>query len=222
MKYKGIIFDFNGVMLWDDEWHDESWMKISKELRGTPMSVAEMRAYIHGGNNRNAFEYVLGRQVSDEELAKLVARKEKMYRDIATTKPEFKLSPGTEGLLDLLKQKHIPRTIATSSEITNLNFFIDHLNLEKWFDRNLIVYDDGKLPSKPAPDIYVRAAAKLKLQLEVCIVVEDSRFGVIAARNAGIGKIIHLVHGHSDSWIVHEKIDKVIQNLGEISLADFE
>ncbi len=222
MKYKGIIFDFNGVLLWDDAWHDESWIKVSGQLRGTPMSVEEMRQKIHGGNNRNAFSQVLGRPVSDEELPSLTDKKESLYRDIASGQPGFHLSPGAATLLDMLAEKNIPRAIATSSEITNLNFYIEKLGLEKWFDRGLIVYDDGSMPSKPAPDIYLRAAAKLGLDPKDCIVIEDSRFGVEAAHRAGIGKIIHLTHGHSDSWIGSAPVAKIINTLGEITLEDFE
>src|SRR3989344_4864174 len=190
MKYKGIIFDFNGVILWDDAWHDEAWIKVSGELRGSPMTVEEMRQKIHGGNNRNAFKQVLGRPVSDEELPELIDKKESLYRDIASSQPGFHLSPGAAELLDMLTEKNIPRTIATSSEITNLNFFIEKLDLEKWFYRSLIVYDDGTIPTKPAPDIFLRAAGKLGLDPAECIVVEDSRIGVEAASRAGIGKII--------------------------------
>jgi beta-phosphoglucomutase-like phosphatase (HAD superfamily) len=65
------------------------------------------------------------------------------------------LSPGARGLLETLERRNIPRTIATSSEITNLNFFIEHLRLDRWFDVAKIVYDDGIRRGKPAPDIYL-------------------------------------------------------------------
>ena len=219
MKYKGIVFDFNGVILWDDPWHEEAWIRVSEMLRGQPMSVEEMRQNIWGGNNRNAFRYVLGKDVSAEQLLELIEHKEKLYREIAITKPDFVLSPGAEDLFDLLLKNRIPRAIATSSEINNVNFFIEKLNLEKWFDRGNIVYDDGTVPSKPSPEIFLRAAKKLGLDPAVCLVVEDSSRGLEAAHNAGFGKIFHLSHGHQKAPV---DVHRVIKTLNEITLADFE
>lgn len=221
MKYKGIIFDFNGVLLWDDEWHEEAWDIASEKLRGKPLDGEEMQKGVHGGNSRNAFEFLLGRKISDSELLDLIQIKEKTYRDIAATKPEFRLSPGAEELLDTLLRENIPHAIATSSEITNVDFFIEKFHLEKWFDRSLIIYDDGAMPSKPAPDIYLRAMERLKLAPAECIVIEDSRFGIEAAHRAGAGKVIHLSHGGRKEWLGDEPHTE-IKTLAEITLTDFE
>ena len=58
------------------------------------------------------------------------------------------------------------------------------------FDIDKIVYDNGKIKGKPAPDIYLEAAKQLNLQPKDCIVVEDALSGIEAAFNAGIGKIV--------------------------------
>src|SRR5437764_3204159 len=50
---------------------------------------------------------------------------------------------------------------ATSSEITNLKFFMEHLRLGRWFDVAKIIYDDGSRPGKPAPDVYLAAARNI-------------------------------------------------------------
>ena len=57
-------------------------------------------------------------------------------------------------------------------------------------DIDKIVYANGKIPGKPAPDIYLIAAQNLGLDPKDCIVVEDAISGINAAENAGIGKII--------------------------------
>jgi beta-phosphoglucomutase-like phosphatase (HAD superfamily) len=105
---------------------------------------------------------------------------------------EFKLSPGAVDLLVFLIAHQIPRTITTASEKTNLDFFVDHLHLDRWFDPSLIVYDDGTRPGKPAPDIYLQAARYLGLAPAQCVVVEDSRSGIEAAHAAGIGHVVAL------------------------------
>ena len=105
-------------------------------------------------------------------------------------KENFVLAKGVEKFLDYLKENNIPRTIATMSEENNVKFFIEGFNLDKWFDVDKIVYDNGKIKGKPAPDIYLIAAKNLNLKPEDCIVVEDAVSGIESARAAGIGHIV--------------------------------
>lgn len=67
---------------------------------------------------------------------------------------------------------------------------MENLNLNKWFDLNKIVFDDGSILGKPEPDIYLKAAAKIGIKAEKCIVVEDAISGIESAYRANIGKII--------------------------------
>ena len=191
MPYKGIVFDFNGVLLFDSEWHEESWIALSERLHGTPLTREEMERSTHGRSSLETFAYILGRPVREDELLELIQQKEQPYRAIALSKgEEFTLSPGAIPFLDFLVERKIPHNIATASEISNLNFFRENLHLDHWFDPTLTIYDDGKIPSKPDPTIYILACEKLGLDPKECIVVEDSRSGLESARRAGVGMIV--------------------------------
>jgi len=199
MAFKGIIFDFNGVLWWDAHLQEQSWQQFAAEIRGVPFSVEEMASHMHGRTNQHVLEYLTGRPVIGAELHRLTQQKETIYRQLCLTLgQDFKLSPGAIDLLDFLTAHHIPRTIATASEKTNLDFFIKHLDLARWFNPAQLVYDDGLRPGKPAPDIYLQAARNLGLAPANCVVVEDSQSGLQAAYAAGIGHIIALgpVHTH--------------------------
>jgi beta-phosphoglucomutase-like phosphatase (HAD superfamily) len=119
--------------------------------------------------------------------------------------------------LDYLVARGIPRTIATASEKPNLDFFVEHLSLGRWFDPQLMVYDDGEMPGKPAPDMYLNAAGRLGLKPGRCVVVEDSLAGIAAARAAGIGFAFAL--GPADR---HARLRRlpgvggVVEHLGQI------
>jgi beta-phosphoglucomutase-like phosphatase (HAD superfamily) len=192
-RFQGMVFDFNGVLFWDNELQERAWREYSAVLRGVPFSDEEMRSHMHGRPNRYAFEYLLGRQIDFEELACFTDGKEGIYRRLCLDAGErFKLSPGAIGLLDFLAAHKIPRTIATAMERSNIDFFIRHFELLKWFEEPKIVYDDGALPGKPAPDVYLKACAKLALPPSACVVVEDSLSGMAAAKAAGIGCLIAL------------------------------
>ena len=101
-----------------------------------------------------------------------------------TSSSPLRRSRATRGIY---AHNNIPRTIATSSEITNVQFFIQHLSLHRWFDVTKIVYDDGVRPGKPAPDMYLAAARNIGIAAGECMVVEDAISGLQAAHAAGIG-----------------------------------
>ena len=127
------------------------------------------------------------------------------------------LAPGAEKFLDFLKEKEIPRTIATMSEWDNVEFYIKEFNLGKWFDIEKIVYSNGKIPGKPAPDIYKIAAKNLNIEPKDCIVVEDAISGINAANNAGIGMIIAIASIEDDAlYSSIPYVKQIIHNFDEI------
>jgi beta-phosphoglucomutase-like phosphatase (HAD superfamily) len=189
--YKGIIFDFNGTLFFDSEKHLEAWREFSKRLRPYAFTDEEMREYMFGRTNEDIIAYLIGKKPEPELVERLGKEKEAVYRDMC--RKDFKntvLAPKAIEFLDWLKENDIPRTIATMSEKDNVDFYIEEFNLEHWFDIDKIVYADGTIPGKPAPDIYQKAAKILNLSPKDCIVVEDAVSGIESARSAGIGKII--------------------------------
>lgn len=193
MSVDGIIFDFNGVLLWDTPLHNAAWKSISARLRGTALTDIELVEKVHGRTNKIILEYVLNRPLADAEADDLGTQKELIYRQMCRDlNGAFTLSPGAEELLDLLSRQNFARAIATSSEKLNMAFYLEKFQLTRWFDPAHILYDDGTLPGKPAPDMYLRAAARLGLPPAACMVVEDSVSGIAAARAAGIGSIVAL------------------------------
>lgn len=190
-SYKGIIFDFNGTLYWDSAKHKQAWREYSKKLRGTPFSDEEMIKYMFGRTNEQIIRYAISKQPTPQMVKELGDEKEALYRQMCLNDPEnFHLADGVVEFLDFLKENDIPRTIATMSDKNNVDFYIEHFELNKWFDIDKIVYSDGVIPGKPAPDIYEIAAKNLGLAPEECIVVEDAVSGIDSATAAGIGKII--------------------------------
>lgn len=190
-KYKGIIFDFNGTLYWDSALHKQAWREYSKKLRDTMFSDYEMIHYMFGRTNEQIIKYLIGKQPTPEMVEKYGQEKEELYRQMSKQdKENFHLAKGAVEFLDFLKENNIPRTIATMSDKKNVDFFIENFELEKWFDIDKIVYADGIIPSKPAPDIYQIAAKNLNLETKDCIVIEDAPSGIESARAAEIGKII--------------------------------
>lgn len=221
---KGIIFDFNGTLYWDSKLHYDAWREYSKILRGVEFTDEEMRDKMFGHTNEDIIEYAIGRKPSKEMVEKYAKEKEALYRKRCLLEPEnFKLAPGAVEFLDFLKSNNIPRTIATMSEWDNVEFYIKEFGLAKWFDLNKIVYSNGKIPGKPAPDIFRIAAEKISLNPADCIVVEDAIAGIKSASSAGIGKIIAIASLEPVEF--YQKIDgvsQIIKNFSEIDRSQFQ
>ena len=215
---KGIIFDFNGVLWWDSHLQEQAWRQFSAEIRDWPLSEEEVAVHVHGRNNQHTLEYLAGRSVHGDELARLSERKEVIYRQLCLDQgPGFSLSPGAVELLDFLLNHQIPHTIATASGRANLDFFVKNLSLDRWFKTERIVYDNGTRPGKPAPDIYHQAAGNLALDPAHCVVVEDSRSGILAAHNAGIGYIIALGPASTHGRLAElAGVDAIVESLDQV------
>ena len=224
--YKGIIFDFNGTLFWDSEKHQEAWREFSKRLRAHAFTDDEMREYMFGRTNEDIIKYLIGKQPSKEMVENFAKEKEAVYRDMCRKDAKNTvLAPGAVEFLDFLTENNIPHTIATMSEKDNVDFYIDEFKLEKWFDLDKIVYSDGTIPGKPAPDIYIKAAQKLNLEPQKCIVAEDAISGIESARAANIGKIIAIASMESIDSVLYKNIpavSQIIKNFNEIDRNIFE
>ncbi|MGM0432160.1 MAG: HAD family hydrolase [Spirochaetota bacterium] len=217
--YRGIVFDFNGTLVWDNPYHEEAWIRFAHTC-GCPIDPASYYQDIHGNTTEQIFKKLLGHQVDPEMISRLSKEKEHMYREICLEHAaDYVLAPGAVPLLTELKQLGVPMTIATASELDNLQFFIEYFQLERWFETDKIVYDDGTVPNKPQPDIYELAASKLGIQPEEMVVVEDSRTGIQAAQAAGCRYVI--AAGESAQRLdVSSHMDNIAQSVSSLDEID--
>lgn len=197
MTYKAIIFDFNGTLLWDTHLHNQAW-DIFLEKHDFFLSDAEKNEIIHGKQNQFIFKELFNQSLTDAEIQKYTLEKELIYQNLCLEE-KLTLRPGVVEFLDLLKEKQITFTIATSSGIENIRFFFDNYDLDRWFSIDSIVYNNGKIESKPSPDIFEAAMEKLGCAPEQAIVFEDSQTGIISAEAAKAGKVI-IVNSIDDDY----------------------
>ena len=196
-KVKAVLFDFNGTMIYDSPIHAAVWFDFVPQHGGGTITNEDVEKRCLGRDNAQILTDFFGK-LSDEEIERLAYEKEAEYRRRCRLDPKrFRLNPGLTDFLDWLRAEKIPINIATGSEINNLNFYFERpeIGLGRWFDRSLVVYDDGSFPGKPNPDIYLRAAAALGVSCADCLVFEDSYSGVLAAHRAGAKYVVALGEG---------------------------
>lgn len=163
-------------------------MEIFKINR--PILEDEFQKYVHGKNIIDTFKYFLNIECSPEEELKIGEEKEVIYRKMCLESPDFKLAVGLVDFLDYLKEKGIDRNIATASAFPNVKFCFDHLDLDNWFDINNVAYNDGIIPGKPDPSIFLLAAKNINVDIQDSIIFEDSYSGIEAAKRVGAKKIV--------------------------------
>lgn len=120
-------------------------------------------------------------------------------------------------MLDNLKKHNIPRAIATASTKVNVDFYRKEFQLNKWFDNDKIIYNDGTIKGKPNPDIYIKAAKMIQVDARNCVVIEDAISGIQSAYKAGIGKIIAI--SPKDRQAIFEdmkEVDCIINDFYEV------
>ncbi len=121
--------------------------------------------------------------------------------------------------MEYLLLKKIPFTIATASDLYNLKFYFEHLNLARYFDIPKIVYSNGKVKSKPNPEIFIKAMDILKINATQTLIFEDSTSGIRAAENSNAKKII-IVKSTNDDY--DEWNHQIISSFSEVERSIFE
>ena len=210
--YKGVIFDFNGTLFFDNDKHILAWGEISKMLRGRGITEKELLEHFNGVPNQKIVTYLLGREGIAEEVEKYSQLKEEFYRRFCLEDQEkFHLVDGAVEFFNYLKEKEIPFTIASASIKANIDFFVKEFKLAKWINPEDIVYDDGSYENKVA--MFLDAAKKLGVDIKDCMIVEDSVSGIYSAYLAGCRNIMVIdSSGKAEEYKSLPGVVKVISN----------
>ena len=196
----GVIFDFNGTLFYDSDKQEKAWQVFSAKVFHRAITPEEFKRFFHGRNSEFIIQYLSEAPLSRKQIGGYVEEKESIYRDLCDADPlHSRLTWDVKLLLNELRERRIPRTIATASPKTNVDYYIRKFHLEKWFDVDKIIYNDGTVSGKPNPDLYILAAKAIGMEPENCIVFEDAVSGIQSACNAGIGKIIAIVPKEQES-----------------------
>ncbi len=212
-KRLAAIFDMDGVIVDNYTYHHRAW-KTFCARHGLDFDRA-FRSSIFGGTNRDHLEAFFQRPLTAGEVASFETEKESLYR--ALYGPHIRPVAGLIRFLGELRDASVPVALATSSPPVNVRFVLERTGTASFF-REVI---DASMVSrgKPDPEIYFKAADALATEPGSCIVFEDSRNGIAAARHAGM-KVVALATTHP----AHElpPVDLVIPDFMSIGTGDLE
>ena len=181
---KGVIFDLDGVLVSTDELHYKAWKMLADRL-GISEYTKEDNEKQKGVSRLESLEIVLSKGkslYSKEEKEILAEEKNKYYVELLQGIDSKVILPDVIQTLNMLKRRDIK--IAVGSVSKNAPLILERAGLTKYIDEVSCGLDISK--SKPDPEVFFIAAKKLNLRSEECIVVEDSRAGIIAAKAGGM------------------------------------
>lgn len=182
---QGVVFDMDGTLLHNMPFHQEAFDTFAQR-HGLPLLTLETRKWMDGKRNRDIFPHLLDRPaMTVDEVEVLADEKESLYRLLSTGR--LTALPGLLRLLDLLAQRGIPVSLATSAPLANVTHTLAELGLS---ERLATIARSDTVPrGKPFPDVFLEAARLMDADPTRCVAFEDAPAGIIAARDAGMTTI---------------------------------
>jgi HAD superfamily hydrolase (TIGR01509 family) len=178
---RGFVFDLDGTLLENIPFHVEAFSTFLARHELPPLTE-ELRAKIDGKRNRDVFPLVFGRELPEDECARLADEKEAIYRQLS----QGRIAPrrGLLRLLDRLSARGLPVALATSAPEANIEHTLRELGLRERFSQ--IARSDTLGRGKPYPDVFLAAARLITIPPTECIAFEDAPSGIVAAQAAGM------------------------------------
>jgi len=211
---KAVIFDMDGVMI-DSE---PIWFKVDNALIkkfGAPKDI-DYRAKILGVTAKVAIKTLRSLFDLKGATSKIIKTRFKIVKKLF--RERVKLNSGALQLFKNLNQEGYALAVASSAPIDIINIILTKFKIKKYF--KVVVAGHNLKRSKPHPDIFLKAAKKLMIIPDNCLVIEDALSGELAAKRAGM-KCIIVRHKYNQD-IKFKLANKVVKSLKEINLKIIE
>ena len=215
-KIKSVIFDLDGVLIDSLPAHYKSYVELYSRY-GIKYPFSEFISKDITAGAMNAIPRVLREHGKDSrEIQAILKERKKNFRKLVRKKNHImegpiKLYPGVLALLKSLKKNGYKLAVASGGTTFFVNTALRKNRINSYFDA--IVTGEG-LHRKPHPDIFIKAARKLRTPAKNCLVIEDAHDGVAAARRAGM-KVI----GHKNAKYRQDlsHADRVVRSMAKIN-----
>jgi HAD superfamily hydrolase (TIGR01509 family) len=197
VNYDGLILDFDGVLI-ESEYAGNAQIADYLTARGHPTSAEESMTHFMGLSGPDfvaAIERWIGRPLPDDFHAA------RAQEDARVLDEGLEAVAGAIEFIEALPPG-LPRAIASSSSTKWIERHLDHLGVRDRFGSMIFSGAEHVARGKPAPDLYLHAAAAMGVPIGRVVVVEDSPVGVKGALESGATVIglcagSHCLPGHS-------------------------
>jgi HAD superfamily hydrolase (TIGR01509 family) len=180
MRFQGLIFDFDGVLL-ESEYAGNRQIAEYLTSRGHPTTPEESMAQFMGLAGHDflaAIERWIGRAIPDD------------FHDEREVENQRALSEGLDAVAGAVAfvralPPSLPRAIASSSSTAWIERHLDHLGIRDAFGDKIFSGREHVERGKPAPDVYFHAAQAIGIDIARAAIIEDSPVGATGAVASG-------------------------------------
>jgi beta-phosphoglucomutase len=208
---RALIFDLNGTMINDMEFHIRAWTEILNNDLKAGLKPEQVKSQMYGKNSELLVRVFGEGRFSENEMQYWSLEKEKRYQKAYT--PHLQLIKGLKDLLDKALVHQIPMAIGSAAIPFNIDFILDKLDIRKYF--SAIVSADDVAISKPDPETFLKAAVLINTKPSDCLVFEDAPKGVEAAGHAGMSCVVLTTMHTRSEFPVTDHILSFIQDYSD-------
>jgi HAD superfamily hydrolase (TIGR01509 family) len=206
-EIKAVLFDFNGVIVDDEQIHFKAFSKVLQDL-GILFTAEDYENLCLGKCDKDGFVGIIQRYKIEQDLDFLINKKHDAYMTLIGTS-NVDLFPGSRRLLRELKNRGYKVGLVTASDRQEVKVVLTYNDIENFFD--VVITNDDVTESKPSPQGYLMASEKLMIPPSRCLVIEDSPVNVHNTSQIGM-KTIYVTHDTDRA----NNADFVINSLEEL------
>lgn len=205
---KAIIFDMNGVIVDDEPVHELAFKSVLKNY-GVKLTSSDYRKLGMGRTDKEGFEAMIKKfGLKNMDINELIAKKSKKYLELIPAR--IKSVPGVVELIKKLVNRY-PLALASSSTRQEIEMVLGCFKIKKYFP--VIVSAENITHGKPEAEPYLLTAKKLGVDPISCLVIEDSKSGIISAKRAGM-QCLAITTYHNESDL--KNADYVIESFNQM------
>ena len=213
MRIKGLIFDLDGVIVSTETNHFDAWRVVAQKLNIEFNEVDNEK--IKGLSRSDSLDVIcdLGSvQMNHSERLEYLQMKNKMYLHSIQSLNSDDLLPGVLNLLKEAQKKGLKLALGSSSK--NARYILEKLFITDYFDV-IVDGNDVEFP-KPDPEVFLKGAKGMGLNVTDIVVFEDAESGILAAQKGGFYAVA------VGNRKLKECADEYIDHLGEFLINNYE
>lgn len=179
---KTVVFDMDGVIIDSEPIHMEIQHNLFAQF-GISLTQDEYLSYI-GRSSKNMWEELIRKFQLKVTLEEVLALDKQLYHQKLRSIPGLKAISGVDELIREIQQQSLNLLLASSSSQESIALVLELFELDQIFKKRISGADLQW--SKPHPQIFLEAARLMSNRSNECVVIEDSKHGVTAAKRAGM------------------------------------
>ncbi|MGA1980044.1 MAG: HAD family phosphatase [Sedimentisphaerales bacterium] len=220
---RAVIFDFDGVITDSEVLHLRAFNQVLAQY-GVEISTRDYYKEYLGLSDFDFFKAIIDKEVLQKpakSIENLAEEKTEVFKELAKT--DGRIIEGVRDFLQMLGRNNIPKAICSGALLTEIELVLEQARLRSFFE--VIVSAEFVKKGKPSPEGFLLTLKKLNRNRQnpilpnQCIVIEDSHWGLEAARAAGMHSVAVTNSYEADQLTLAEKI---VTKLGELSMEDLQ